>query len=273
MPKLMPVTLLAMWGSLYWLWTAGMIGLPLAVALITTHLISTVVFYHFVYVFNYGYAWTMIALPLWFGGFYLPGLPALAVVTVAGLYGVRLLSFTWDRYHSESYAPKAARARESTRAIPFPVIVITWFFMGSLLFFIGFNLWIISSGDQHAATIWPAIALMILGLLLEAAADRQKQKFKHFSPNSICMTGLYRSIRHPNYLGEIIFHIGLYGSLVSTTTESYALILGGFGSAWLLILMCDEARMSDRRQLQQYGESPAYIEYRKNTGALLPKLF
>lgn len=48
------------------------------------------------------------------------------------------------------------------------------------------------------------------GLLLEAVADEQKLVAKRAHGASVPVTGgLYGVCRHPNYLGEIVFHLGV----------------------------------------------------------------
>ncbi len=52
------------------------------------------------------------------------------------------------------------------------------------------------------------LIIMTGGLLLEALADRQKSVFKAVHPGQFCDVGLYRWVRCPNYLGEILFWVG-----------------------------------------------------------------
>jgi steroid 5-alpha reductase family enzyme len=270
--KLLVPMLLGMWGALYWMWSHDLLVPPLTVALLLAHLICLIIFFYFIYVFNYGYSVAMIVLPLVFGFSYEPLFPALVALSVTILYGLRLGSFTWMRYHSESYAERAARAAATTNAIPLPVKVITWLFMGSFMFFLLFNLWVVVASSAIAVTIWPALGLMIFGLALEAIADDQKQRAKRADRDAFCYAGLYRKIRHPNYLGEMIFHVGLYCAMVSATDAVYPLLLGAFGTGWVLLLMTRESLMKDRQQEGRYGDTERFAEYRRNTGMLLPKL-
>ena len=61
-----------------------------------------------------------------------------------------------------------------------------------------------------AAFVFQAIGLLIMigGLALEATADRQKSRFKTQFPGQFCNVGVYRLVRCPNYLGEILFWLG-----------------------------------------------------------------
>ena len=109
------------------------------------------------------------------------------------------------------------------------------------MFFLLFNLWVVVASSAIAVTIWPALGLMIFGLALEAIADDQKQRAKRADRDAFCYAGLYRKIRHPNYLGEMIFHVGLYCAMVSATDAVYPLLLGAFGTGWVLLLMTRES--------------------------------
>jgi steroid 5-alpha reductase family enzyme len=270
--KLLLPVLLCMWGAMYWMWSNGLLVPPLVVSIIMAHVICLIIYYHFVYVFNYGYSMIMIALPTMFGFAYDLSFPALIVTAISVLFGLRLGSFTWMRYHSSSFAERAEKAAAATQLIPLPVKIITWLFTSSLMFCLAFNVWVVAASNTVSIMIWPAIILMVVGLALEAVADNQKQRAKQTEKNEFCYEGLYRKIRHPNYLGEMIFHIGLYAAMASATDENYPFIVGAFGTGWVLMLMTREAQSNDRRQQERYGNTERFAEYRRNTGLLWPPL-
>ena len=270
---LMLPMLLLMWGSLYWLWSNGLFSPQLVVGIATTHIACTIIFYHFVFVFNFGYALLMIVMPVVYTAAYSPGLPGNVFLTVPILYGVRLAVFTWRRYHSESYTGRASESLNATRKIPLPLVVVIWLFLSSLMFFITFNAWGVASSDNVDATIWPAVIVMLIGLSIETVADRQKQEVKRINKDAFCHIGLYRKIRHPNYLGEIIFHIGFYWGMVSSTEQIFPLVMGGLGTGWVIAMMYSEALVLDRKQHQRYGDSIEFEKYRQTAGLLVPRIF
>ncbi len=51
-------------------------------------------------------------------------------------------------------------------------------------------------------------AVSMLGLVLEAAADKQKSAQKEKTPDMPAMKGLYTLCCCPNYFGEILFWTG-----------------------------------------------------------------
>lgn len=270
---LMLPMLLLIWGGLYWLWSNGLLGTQLVVGIAATHIVCTIIFYHFVYVFNFGYALLMIVMPVIYATAYSPGLAASIFLAVPILYGVRLAFFSWQRYRSESYAVRAIQSMNSAQKIPLPLVVVIWLFLSSLMFFVTFNAWVVASSGRINITIWLAVIVMLIGLAIETIADQQKQDVKRINRDAFCYIGLFKRIRHPNYLGEIIFHSGFFWGTVASAELTYPLILSGLGTGWVFAMMCNEAIVLDRKQLQRYGNKKEFEDYRNRTGLLLPRLF
>ena len=65
---------------------------------------------------------------------------------------------------------------------------------------------------RYSVVVVVGLATQWAGVLLEAAADHQKYKFKATERGKTrwCDEGLYTRCRHPNYLGELLFWIGTY---------------------------------------------------------------
>ena len=70
--------------------------------------------------------------------------------------------------------------------------------------------------------------VMAFGIVFESASDWQKSKAKAVNPKRFCDTGLFRIVRCPNYLGELIFWTGV---LISGLN-----VLSGAGQ-WLMALL------------------------------------
>jgi protein-S-isoprenylcysteine O-methyltransferase Ste14 len=75
--------------------------------------------------------------------------------------------------------------------------------------------------------------------------------------------GLYRRIRHPLYLGEIIRNLGF--TLVLATGYGFALVL--FGSVFLFFRI----RREERMMLEEFGDE--YREYMARTWRLIPHIY
>ena len=113
---------------------------------------------------------------------------------------------------------------------------------------------------------------MLAGLLLEAIADQQKQSAKASRPDMFVTSGLYARLRHPNYLGEIVFQVGLLVITIASASENWALAAGVLGPLYIVILMYYAARDQDSQQSARYGNDPAYASYRQQSSSLLPGL-
>lgn len=111
---------------------------------------------------------------------------------------------------------------------------------------------------------------MAVALTIESIADRQKSNAKKQNPNRFCDTGLYKIVRCPNYLGEILFWTGViisgFGVLQGVMQWAIA-ILGYF---LLIYVMFSGAKRLENRQNKNYGEDPEYQAYIKKTPLLLP---
>ena len=114
------------------------------------------------------------------------------------------------------------------------------------------------------------VIIMALGILLESAADAQKSKAKKANPNRFCDTGLYRIVRCPNYLGEVLFWTGVFVSGVTIYAGAWQWVGAAFGYVCIVYIMFGGARRLELRQNRNYGQDPEYQEYVKKTPILLP---
>lgn len=120
--------------------------------------------------------------------------------------------------------------------------------------------------------LFPLISAVIsvAGLALESLADRQKSEQKSKRPDMVATEGLYRIVRCPNYLGEIIFWtgvlVGAFGALQGAGQWIMAIM------AWVLIvfIMFNGAQRLEKRQMKRYGSDPAYNAYADKTPIILP---
>jgi len=99
-----------------------------------------------------------------------------------------------------------------------------------------------------------------LGLALMVGADAQKF-FTLRARRGLITTGFFARVRHPNYLGEMM----IYGS--------YALLVGHW-LPWLVLLWVWGGVFSTNIAVKEasMGRYPEWAEYRRRTGALLPRL-
>lgn len=112
--------------------------------------------------------------------------------------------------------------------------------------------------------------VMIAGILLEAMADLQKSKAKAVNPSRFCDKGLYRIVRCPNYLGEVLFWTGVFLTGITALEGVVQWLVAVFGYVCIVYIMFGGARRLEIRQNKNYGRDHEYQEYVKKTPILIP---
>ena len=125
-----------------------------------------------------------------------------------------------------------------------------------------------ASADNVMAYVGAGV--MLLGLVLESAADIQKNVAKRKNPRRFVDTGLYRIVRCPNYLGEMIFWTGVFLSGIGAMSGFGQWFLAALGYAGIIFVMFSGARRLELRQNKNYGNDPEYQAYVKRVPILLP---
>ena len=123
--------------------------------------------------------------------------------------------------------------------------------------------------DANIVTVIGAV-IMALGILLESTADMQKSAAKKKNPNRFCDSGLYKIVRCPNYLGEVLFWTGVFVSGINIYASVWQWIAAAFGYICIVYIMFGGARRLELRQNRNYGEDPEYQAYVKSVPILLP---
>lgn len=111
--------------------------------------------------------------------------------------------------------------------------------------------------------------IMVCGLALESAADLQKNAAKKKNPKRFVDTGLFRLVRCPNYLGEMLFWTGVVVSGIGAL-QGGQWVLALIGYLGIIFVMFSGARRLEIRQNKNYGADPEYQQYVKTVPILLP---
>ena len=98
----------------------------------------------------------------------------------------------------------------------------------------------------------------------------RKAAAKRKNPHRFVDTGLYRLVRCPNYLGEMIFWTGVFLSSFGALTGVWQWILASIGYLGIIFVMFSGARRLELRQNRNYGADPEYQAYVKSVPILLP---
>lgn len=134
--------------------------------------------------------------------------------------------------------------------------------------------YVVSRDGAPGFGVWAVAgtAIWLVGLAIEAVADRQKSAFKS-SPEGrdrFVDTGLWKYSRHPNYFGEILVWWGMFVYAVPFLDGWAWLVALGPVFITLLLLFVSGIPLLERSADEKYGGDPAYREYRRRTSILVP---
>lgn len=140
-----------------------------------------------------------------------------------------------------------------------------------LLMFLG--IWITDSFILHYSTLLSEVVpnlirVLVAGLVLMAGWHLARGGMKAVFGTArekpeVISTGVFRIVRHPIYTGAILFYLGASLITLSIASAAFTILIIVF---YFLI-----SRYEERILAEAFGE--AYLEYKKKTGMLFPKLF
>jgi hypothetical protein len=110
----------------------------------------------------------------------------------------------------------------------------------------------------------------IAAVKLDSAVSLALAEAKAKNPKRFCDSGLYKIVRCPNYLGEVLFWTGVFVSSVTSLSGAWQWAGAIIGYVCIVYIMFGGARRLEIRQNKNYGQDPEYREYVKKTPILLP---
>ena len=232
---------------------------------------------YFIYFFSIGYGFGVSALAVTMAILFKDVLtiPTALLCVVMFVFGCRLGLYLLTRekrspeYKKILYGPDAAKKK------PLPVVIVVWIFCA--LLYVGqvspvaFYLANKSAGAPvNEIFPWIGAALMALGVVLESVADAQKKAAKKINKNRFVDTGLYRLVRCPNYLGELVIWTGSFIVCFGASCTWWQWVIASIGYIGIVYVMFSGARRLELRQNKTYGSDPTYQEYSTTVPILLP---
>lgn len=88
----------------------------------------------------------------------------------------------------------------------------------------------------------------------------------------VATKGLYRIVRCPNYLGEIIFWTGVFVSGITAYKGAGQWITAVIAYICIVYIMFNGAQRLEKRQMARYGDNEEYNEYANKTPIIIPLL-
>lgn len=126
------------------------------------------------------------------------------------------------------------------------------------------------NNDKLDTVFLIGMIITITGIILESLSDYQKNKSKKKNPNRFCDTGLFKIVRCPNYLGELIIWLGVFISGFSTLQGIGQWLIAIIGFLGIVYIMFSGARRLELRQDRTYKDDKEYQKYIKTTPILIP---
>ena len=238
---------------------------------------STMGFIRIVYFVGLGYAASIAAQAVCAAALYSATLAGWPIIQVSLLlaYGIRLGSYLTLRNLDRGYRAREV-SQETKRGRTGAVAKIgIWIGVAALYVLLALPAFLTLSaqaGGVPLGSLPTGITLMALGLGLESVADWQKFRFKAAYPARFCNTGLYRIVRCPNYLGEMLFWLGLWFSATSAYQGWLEWGLCSLGLACILGILIGATRRLEGEQADHYAADLSYATYHNTVPVLFPLL-
>ena len=236
-------------------------------------LVSAIGFKNYVWFISLGYGFSIAAeglvMLLLFGQNLTLGTVICCVLFI--LYGCRLGGYlAFREIKSGSYKKNMVGEIKEGKDVPMGVKIAIWTSCAVLYVTqISGVFYRLLNAVQDNAFVFIGAAVMLFGVSLETAADIQKNAAKKVNPRRFVDTGLYRIVRCPNYLGEMIFWTGVLISGIGAV-RGWQWIVVAIGYVGIIFVMFSGARRLEIRQDKNYGKDPEYQKYVTTVPILLP---
>ena len=236
--------------------------------------VSAIGFYKYVYFISLGYGFSVavigLAMPIIFFNNLSAGTFIACMLFI--IYGCRLGGYLLLReVKSASYRNTMKKEIKDGSDMKVVAKISIWVSC-ALLYALQISpvLFRLTNGGETDAVNIIGILIMAGGIALESASDMQKTKAKKANPSRFCDSGLFKIVRCPNYLGEVLFWTGVFVSGLTAFRSIWQFLAGFVGYVCIVYIMFGGARRLEIRQNKNYGNDPEYQEYVKKTPILLP---
>lgn len=237
-------------------------------------LVSSIGFINYVWFISLGYGFAIAAEGLLMLVLYGKELTlgTLICCILFVIYGCRLSGYlAFRELKSASYKKNMTGEIKDGKTIPMGVKIAIWVTCAALYVTqVASVFYRLNNHTGSSTGTYIGAFVMLFGLLLESAADIQKNSAKKINPKRFVDTGLYRIVRCPNYLGEMIFWTGTLISGIGAITGIGQWIVVLIGYIGIIYVMFSGARRLEIRQNKNYGNDPEYQKYVKTVPILLP---
>lgn len=249
----------------------------LLILLLVSFAVSALGWKYFIYFFSIGYGFGIAALAITIALLFCDvlTLPTALLCLVLFVFGFRLGWYLFQRERKSPEYKKILYSKGAAEKKPLFVVITVWVFCALLYVAQVSPLAFFLANSQEGAEVnqlwaWISVVVMALGVMLEAVADAQKKAAKKQDPKRFVDTGLYRLVRCPNYLGELVIWTGSFILCIGASCTIWQWIIAVLGYISIIYVMFSGARRLEIRQTETYGHDPQFQAYISKTPLLLP---
>jgi len=196
------------------------------------------------------------------------------IFVMVGIWAIRLGFFLRSRVSSLGEDKRFEKIRPNFwRFFRFFTIQATAVWLVSLPFLIGFT----KQMGSPNISVFEIIGgtMLVIGFLLETIADWQKNNFKNAegNKNRFMNIGLFKKLRHPNYLGEILFWLGMF-IFVSPWLSGWEW-LSIISPIWIIFLLIFVSGIMRLEKIwkNKYAGNVEFQDYFKRSWRLIPYVY
>ncbi len=237
-------------------------------------LACSVGFHMYIWFFSVGYGLAIAAIGVALAvGFHSQmTLPEWLTCILLFVYGLRLGGYLLMReMKSTTYRKVLNPELERSSKMSIPAKIALWVTCGVLYTLMTIPLYFrLKNGVPADAMLWIGLAVMTCGVVTEVVADQQKTAAKKRNSRRFVDTGLYRIVRCPNYLGELLLWLGMLLTGTTALRGPWQWILALLGFILIAWVMFSGARRLELRQDRNYGADPEYQKYVRTVPIIIP---
>ena len=188
------------------------------------------------------------------------------------VYGLRLGLFLYLR-ETKNAAYKKTLDSQTGNDKKMPIFVSLFMWIYSAFLYDGemspifFRNWHGTYGDILP---WIGVVISAIGVIMEALADKQKSAQKAKNPNMVATEGLYKLVRCPNYLGEILTWTGVFVGGLTALSGVWEWVIACVSYVTIVFIMLNGAQRLEKRQNGRYGDMQEYKDYAAKTPIIIP---
>jgi steroid 5-alpha reductase family enzyme len=193
------------------------------------------------------------------------------------LYGARLTEYLYRRQSKFSFnsilKERSRKTASASIAMKFISVSRSALLLSAYVIPLVYNFKYSTVKDRDKSWVsWLGVGLAAAGIILQLFGDEQKLRHKETVGGCI-MDGVYKFIRHPNYTGEVLFHVGMYLGGLSAYQNRTEMLNAAITPGLMTLVMALATKFLDIKQIKKYGDNPDYNAWKKRTWSLIPLIY